>query len=336
MNREFMTERKSFVFRFGDVEVCEREFSLIKAGEVLAVEPKAFHVLLFLLRNPQRLVTKEELLDAVWGDAAVTENSLTRSILKLRRLLDDDFREPRYIATVATVGYRLVCKVEILEEASGAESAGDGATGRDGIAPAEAHADGEAGQAAAEPRTGIDIAGAGEGSPAPLPEKRNWAFGWRWVAAAMVVAAGLGVSIWYMRRPLPPLRISEYTQITHDGRHKALFGTDGSRLFLDQYPGSQPLIQVAISGERLGPFRCRCRTHGYAIFHRTGPVSWWFQTMAIEGACGAWERWEDHCATWQTGTLAALRGLRMGSTWHIPHQTATSMWCATMARRRTG
>jgi Tol biopolymer transport system component/DNA-binding winged helix-turn-helix (wHTH) protein len=106
---------KSFVFRFADVEVREREFTLIKAGKVLTVEPKAFRTLLFLLHNPQRLISKEELLNSVWGDAAVTEGSLTRCIWLLRRLLEDDIHEPRYIETVATVGYRFVCPVEVLE-----------------------------------------------------------------------------------------------------------------------------------------------------------------------------------------------------------------------------
>jgi DNA-binding winged helix-turn-helix (wHTH) protein len=63
----------------------EREFSLPKAGKVLAVEPKAFRVLLLLLRNPQKLISKEELLNAVWGDTAVTEGSLTPCIWLLRR-----------------------------------------------------------------------------------------------------------------------------------------------------------------------------------------------------------------------------------------------------------
>ena len=76
---------KPFIFRFADVEVREREFSLTKAGERLAVEPKAFRVLLILLRNPGKLIPKQELLDAVWGDAAVTENSLARAIALLRR-----------------------------------------------------------------------------------------------------------------------------------------------------------------------------------------------------------------------------------------------------------
>ena len=93
---------KSF-FKFADVEVREREFSLAKAGEALPVEPKAFRVLLILLRNPQKLLPKEELLNAVWGDTAVSENSLARSIALLRRLLGDEARTPRFIETVLGV-----------------------------------------------------------------------------------------------------------------------------------------------------------------------------------------------------------------------------------------
>ena len=111
-----MTEHKCFVFTFADVEVREREFCIVKAGELLPVEPKAFRVLLFLLRSPHRLIAKDELLDAVWNDCAVSDNSLTRSIALLRRLLGDDTREPRYIATVPTVGYRFLCDVKVAED----------------------------------------------------------------------------------------------------------------------------------------------------------------------------------------------------------------------------
>jgi Tol biopolymer transport system component/DNA-binding winged helix-turn-helix (wHTH) protein len=117
-----MTEHKSLVFRFDDVEVREREFLLIKAGEALPVEPKAFRVLLFLLRNPGRLVTKDEVLGAVWNDCAASDNSLTRSIATLRRLLNDDTHEPRYIATVPTVGYRFLCDVTVTNGFPGSAS----------------------------------------------------------------------------------------------------------------------------------------------------------------------------------------------------------------------
>jgi DNA-binding winged helix-turn-helix (wHTH) protein/Tol biopolymer transport system component len=214
---------KSFVFRFGDVEVREREFSLVKAGEVLAVEPKAFRVLLMLLRNPQKLISKEELLNTVWGDAAVTENSLTRSIALLRRLLGDEARDPRYIETVATVGYRWVCKVEVAEEGSGEPGT------------------------AGEPN---DLSGAEkkDGSPKPL---RGWA-----VAAGGVLALCMAGGVWTLHRPLPPPRIAEYPQITHDGRQKTLVGTDGNRLYFNLMSGPtspQSIAQVAISGGGTAP-----------------------------------------------------------------------------------
>jgi DNA-binding winged helix-turn-helix (wHTH) protein len=112
-----VTDHKPSVFRFGEFEVKEREFRLIKGGEAMPVEPKAFRVLLFLLQNPGRLVKKDEILNAVWDDCSVSDNSLTRSIATLRRLLGDDAREPRYIATVQTVGYRFLCPVEVSERA---------------------------------------------------------------------------------------------------------------------------------------------------------------------------------------------------------------------------
>ena len=220
-----MTAGKPFVFRFEDVEVREREFTLTKAGEVLPVEPKAFRVLLFLLHNPQKLITKEELLDAVWADAAVTESSLTRSIAKLRRALGDDFQEPRYIATVATVGYRFVCPVEVSEETRGG----------DGNEPAD-----------------ISTEAASGTPPAKVPDERRWRFRGRWVVAAAVLAVGIVSIIWNLRRPLPPLRVTRYTKITHDGRDKWPVGTDGSRLYLYQH-SLYTIGQVGIAGGEIVP-----------------------------------------------------------------------------------
>src|ERR1019366_7893241 len=142
-----MMANKSFVFRFSDVEVREREFSLTKAGEVLQVEPKAIRVLRALLRNPGKLIGKEELLNAVWGDAAVTDNSLARSVALLRRLLGDETRNPRYIETVATVGYRFVCKVEVSEEAtSGLDRPGEPEDATSPQAPTAANLDKDLGR----------------------------------------------------------------------------------------------------------------------------------------------------------------------------------------------
>src|SRR5215469_4555312 len=105
-------EHKSSVFKFEDIEVRENEYALTRAGETVKVEPTAFRVLLYLLRNPGRLVAKDEIMAAVWHDTAVSDNSLTRSIATLRRLLDDSSREPRLIATIQTLGYRFLVPVE--------------------------------------------------------------------------------------------------------------------------------------------------------------------------------------------------------------------------------
>ena len=77
---ESVMDRKCRVFRFGEYEVSERDLRVARAGETLALEPRALRVLLYLVRNPGRLVTKDELLSAVWADTAVTENSLSRVV----------------------------------------------------------------------------------------------------------------------------------------------------------------------------------------------------------------------------------------------------------------
>src|SRR6201981_742157 len=115
-------EHPRCIFRFADVEVDESNFSVTKAGEPLPLEPKVFKVLQFLLHHPGRVVTKDELLDAVWNDCSVSESPLTRSVATLRRLLGDDIHEPRYIATIPTVGYRFLCDVQVSENGRSPDS----------------------------------------------------------------------------------------------------------------------------------------------------------------------------------------------------------------------
>src|SRR5258708_33734583 len=205
---KFMMENKSFIFRFADVEVREREFSLIKAGKILAVEPKAFRVLLLLLRNPQKLLSKEELLNSVWGDTAVTEGSLTRCIWLLRRLLGDDVNEPRFIETVATVGYRLVCKVEVSESASGDLQATDKANGLNDGNFVETPANGEISETMANPLAQIDkLAGDMERSGNQTQGRHNRHGSWLLPGVA-ILAIGLATAIWYFHRPLRQLRVA--------------------------------------------------------------------------------------------------------------------------------
>lgn len=129
-----MTEENKALFLFDDVEVDALTFNVKKAGSSVQVEPKAFMVLLFLIRNRGRLVEKEEILDSVWKETSVTENALTREIAKLRRLLGDDPKQARYIQTVHTRGYRFVAEVEVRN--GGAKNGHENGTGRAEVIPA--------------------------------------------------------------------------------------------------------------------------------------------------------------------------------------------------------
>ena len=247
---------KSFVFRFADIEVREREFSLLKAGKVLAVEPKAFRALLLLLHTPQRLISKEELLNSVWGDTAVAEGSLTRCIWLLRRLLCDDVNEPRYIETVATVGYRLVCKVEVSEIASGDLHATDKAIGLSEADFVAAPANAEIAEAKANPLAQIDklVFSSNqliEEVPPTKAKRRPLYFGLAILGVAVATAATLALWRAAFRTPSPP-RVLRFTRLTNDGQGK--FGpmvTDGSRIYFNELLPAGPrhlVVQVSVKG----------------------------------------------------------------------------------------
>ena len=99
-------EPNSLIYLFDDVRVELQTFRVLKAGSFVALEPKAFDVLVFLIEHRGRLVGKDELLDAVWKDATVTPNAMTRVIAQLRKAIGDDAKEARYIETMPTRGYR--------------------------------------------------------------------------------------------------------------------------------------------------------------------------------------------------------------------------------------
>ena len=232
-----MQASKSFVFRFDNFEVREREFCLVKSGELIPVEPKAFRVLLMLLRNPQKLITKDELLQAVWGDTAVTENSLARSIALLRRLLGDETRNPHFIETVATVGYRFVCRVELFDRSGEDQEDRSSLDALSGSA-LEKSADLEIADIASRSEIGETTRGA------RVNRRSNRISLWVLAGVALVVCAAAG--LWSLLRPLALPHITTYSQITYDGAQKALIGTDGNRLYFNS--SSAPIAQVAVTG----------------------------------------------------------------------------------------
>jgi DNA-binding winged helix-turn-helix (wHTH) protein len=217
------TEHRCCVFRFADVEVREDDFSIFRAGKKLSVEPKAYKVLQFLVHNPGRVIPKDEILDAVWNDCEVSESSLTRSIAILRRLLGDDVREPRYIATVPTVGYRFVSEVEVSEDP-----------------PRDLEA--------------LPTLAGSSGSPSRVSVRRAM-----WLVAAVLIVVVAALLVWWSLPEQPA--IEGALQLTDDGNPKLLTSallSDGYRIYFNELRAGSPVIaQVGASGGETGQILSR-------------------------------------------------------------------------------
>ena len=94
--------------RFAAFELDEGNARLTRNGCALALTPKAFGVLCALARHPGQLLSKDALLDAVWGHRHVSESVLKTTISELRAVLGDDARQPRFVETAARRGYRFI------------------------------------------------------------------------------------------------------------------------------------------------------------------------------------------------------------------------------------
>lgn len=108
-------------YRFGDCELDTEAFELRSAGRVVDVEPQVFDILVCLLARRERVVPKEELLDAVWGNRFVTDSALTTRIKQARRVVGDDGQAQRFIRTVYGRGYRFVAEVSVGEAPAAAD-----------------------------------------------------------------------------------------------------------------------------------------------------------------------------------------------------------------------
>ena len=96
------------VHRVGDIEIDVEDHRVRRAGKEISLSPKAFELLLALVRKQGRVATRVELLRDVWGYAsAVTTRTVDTHVAELRRRLEDDPSEPKHILTVWKVGYRL-------------------------------------------------------------------------------------------------------------------------------------------------------------------------------------------------------------------------------------
>ena len=103
-------------YEFGSFRVDTVTRQLLRDGESVQLTAKAFDTLVVLVANHGSTVSKDELMDAVWGDTAVEENNLTQQISALRKALGQGAREHKYIVTVNGRGYSFVAPVHLVTE----------------------------------------------------------------------------------------------------------------------------------------------------------------------------------------------------------------------------
>jgi DNA-binding winged helix-turn-helix (wHTH) protein len=117
-------DQRSVRFRFGPFVVSPRQRTLVRDGAEVPLIPRYFDLLLLLLRRRQDAVHRSEIFTQVWTDVIVSDGALTQAVRALRRALDDDPRDPRYIRTVSRHGYRFVFTDVVEEPDAGAVDVG--------------------------------------------------------------------------------------------------------------------------------------------------------------------------------------------------------------------
>ena len=105
------------IFRFGDIELDTQRIELSRDGEAHRLGPRVYAFLLYLIQHRDRVISKDELLDAVWPDTAVSEAALQQCAAQVRRVLGQRRGSEPIIAAVYGQGYRFEAPaVEIAEE----------------------------------------------------------------------------------------------------------------------------------------------------------------------------------------------------------------------------
>src|ERR1700751_6285808 len=104
------------LYEFGPFRVDPEKELLFRDDETIPLAPKAFQVLLVLISRKKEVVTKDDLLKAVWPETFVEEANLSRNIFLLRKALGEGPQDHQYIVTVPGRGYRFAEDVQFVPE----------------------------------------------------------------------------------------------------------------------------------------------------------------------------------------------------------------------------
>src|SRR5215510_837182 len=113
---EAWENRRSMLYRFYDYMVDPASREVWHGTHRIALEPKVFQVLLYLLEHRDRMVPKAELLEQCWPETFVSESALTRCLARLRKAVQPTSTAPSVIETRHRQGYRFVAEVTVLAQ----------------------------------------------------------------------------------------------------------------------------------------------------------------------------------------------------------------------------
>lgn len=103
---------------FNDISIDTHNQLLTRNNETINLAPKVYDLLLYFCKNHNRVISKDELMEQVWTGTLVTENAISRTLVKVRKALDDDPKNPNFIITVPKKGYRMLVQFTSSEQTS--------------------------------------------------------------------------------------------------------------------------------------------------------------------------------------------------------------------------
>jgi DNA-binding winged helix-turn-helix (wHTH) protein len=106
-------------YRFSEFVLSPRRRILVRNGRELPLIPRYFDLLVFLIERRSEAVHRREIFERIWSDVIVSDSALSQAIRTIRRVLDDDSREPRFVRTISRHGYRFVFGEVVEEEDDG-------------------------------------------------------------------------------------------------------------------------------------------------------------------------------------------------------------------------
>ena len=109
------------IYQFDDYRLDVSKMALTRGGEAVPMEPQVFDVLAALVSRPEQLVTKQDLIDLVWGGRFVSDGALSSRIKSARKVIGDDGSQQRYIRTVHGRGFRFIGEIVQTDEVTTAQ-----------------------------------------------------------------------------------------------------------------------------------------------------------------------------------------------------------------------